>query len=76
MGCKLHTLLLKNSCVCPEEEEGFKKLNLLARWPIVGSEKGFDKHGALELSRSLIISLANTLTNIPSAVKNLTHLTL
>ena len=34
MGCKLHTLLLKNACINPEED-GFKKVNLLSRWPAV-----------------------------------------
>ena len=32
MGCKLHTLLLKSACLNPEED-GFKKVNLLTRWP-------------------------------------------
>ena len=41
MGTKLHTLLLKNSCTSLEEDEGFKKVNLLARWPTVVAEKGF-----------------------------------
>ena len=76
MGSKLHTLLLKNSCVCPEEDEGFKKLNLLSRWPAVVAEKGYEVQSAHELCRSLIINLANTLGNVPSATKNLTHLTL
>lgn len=42
MGSKLHTLLLKILCTCPEEDEGFKKLNLLVRWPAVIQEKGHD----------------------------------
>lgn len=37
MGCKLHTLLLKNACINPEEE-AFKKINLLTRWPQVVQE--------------------------------------
>ena len=32
MGCKLHTLLLKNACLNPEED-GLKKVNLLTRLP-------------------------------------------
>ena len=32
MGCKLHTLLLKNACQNPEQT-GFKRINLLTRWP-------------------------------------------
>ena len=32
MGCKLHTLLLKNACQSPEQS-GFKRINLLTRWP-------------------------------------------
>lgn len=32
IGCKLHTLLLKNACVNPEED-AYKKINFLARWP-------------------------------------------
>ena len=42
MGTKLHTLLLKNACTNPYEEDGFKKVNLLVRWPAVAAEKGFD----------------------------------
>jgi hypothetical protein len=42
MGTKLDTLLLKNACVNPDEEDGFKKVNLLVRWPAVAVEKGFD----------------------------------
>ena len=42
MGTKLHTLLLKNSCTSTDEEDGFKKLNLLARWPAVVAEKGLE----------------------------------
>jgi hypothetical protein len=59
MGSKLHTLLLKNSCTCPEEDEGFKKLNLLVRWPAVIQEKGHDVKSAHELTRTLVINLAN-----------------
>lgn len=76
MGSKLHTLLLKNSCICPEEDEGFKKLNLLVRWPAVIQEKGYDVASAHELTRQLIVSLANQLAVLPQAYKNLTHLTL
>jgi hypothetical protein len=32
IGCKLHTLLLRNSCMS-SEEEAYKKVNFLARWP-------------------------------------------
>jgi hypothetical protein len=76
MGSKLHTLLLKNSCTCPEEDQGFKKLNLLARWPAVIQEKGYDVQSAHDLTRTLIVSLSNQLSMLPSAMKNLTHLTL
>ena len=38
MGCKLHTLLLKNACTNPEED-GFKKINLLTRWPAMIQEQ-------------------------------------
>ena len=38
MGCKLHTLLLKNACANPEED-GFKKINLLTRWPAMIQEQ-------------------------------------
>jgi hypothetical protein len=34
MGCKLHTLLLKNVCTTPDES-GYKKVNLLTRWPSI-----------------------------------------
>ncbi len=76
MGCKLHTLLLKNSCVSPDEDGGFKKLNLLARWPAVLKHKGFETKPAHELARCLIIQLANQLATISQAQKNLIHLTL
>ncbi len=33
MGCKLHTLLLTNSCINPEDE-AFKKLNIISRYPL------------------------------------------
>ena len=42
MGTKLHTLLLKNACTNPDDEDGFKKVNLLVRWPAVASEKNYD----------------------------------
>ena len=32
MGCKLHTLLVRNACTNPEED-GNKRINLLTRWP-------------------------------------------
>jgi hypothetical protein len=34
MGCKLHTLLLKTALLNPEED-AYKKLNFIARWPYV-----------------------------------------
>ena len=63
MGTKLHTLLLKNSCTSTDEEDGFKKLNLLARWPAVVAEQGLEYYSAHDLCRSLIISLCNSLSN-------------
>ena len=30
----MHTLLLRNACTSPEEE-AYKKLNFLARWPLI-----------------------------------------
>ena len=32
IGCKLHSLLLKNACINPEED-AYKKINFLVRWP-------------------------------------------
>jgi hypothetical protein len=55
MGCKLHTLLLKNACVSPDEDEGFKKLNLFTRWPAVLQLKGYDSQAAHDLTRCLVI---------------------
>lgn len=34
IGCKLHTLLLKNACI-NSEEEAYKKINFLSRWPAI-----------------------------------------
>ena len=58
MGCKLHTLLLTNSCLNPEEE-AFKKLNMISRYPLtVPQEKRLT---AEKLSRVLLINLINNL---------------
>ena len=56
MGCKLHTLLLKNACTS-EEDEGFKKVNLLSRWPAIAKEKGYRVDRAHSLVRALINGL-------------------
>ena len=45
MGCKLHTLLLKNACQNPEEV-GFKRINLLSRWPAYINQRFLNKMGA------------------------------
>jgi len=43
MGCKLHTNLILNSCQSPEEE-AYKKLNFLVRWPaLVQKEEGINR---------------------------------
>jgi hypothetical protein len=34
IGCKLHTILLKNACT-NSEEEAYKKINFVARWPSI-----------------------------------------
>jgi hypothetical protein len=34
IGCKLHTVLLKNACLSAEEE-AYKKINFVARWPSI-----------------------------------------
>lgn len=58
MGCKLHTLLLSNSCLNPEEE-AFKKLNMISRYPLtVSLEK---RVTAEKLCRVLLINLINNL---------------
>ena len=44
MGCKLHTLLLKNACQNPEEV-GFKRINLLSRWPAYIYQKQISRLG-------------------------------
>lgn len=60
MGCKLHTLLLTNSCINPEDE-AFKKLNIISRYPLTVSE---DKRIVAEkLSRVLLINLLNSLNS-------------
>jgi hypothetical protein len=60
MGTKLHTLLLKNAC-SNEEDDGFKKVNLLTRWPAVAKEKGYSVNTAHMLVRNLTQSLVNSL---------------
>ena len=58
MGCKLHTLLVNNSCINPEQE-AFKKLNLISRYPLtVPAEK---RTVAEKLCRVLLINLLNSL---------------
>ena len=58
MGCKLHTLLLTNSCLNPEEE-AFKKLNMISRYPLtVPADK---RVTAEKLSRVLLIHLVISL---------------
>ncbi len=80
MGTKLHTLLLKNACVNPDEEDGFKKVNLLVRWPAVAAEKGFDQNTAHDLARclvnNLVLALGQQASIAPCTSKNLTHITL
>ena len=61
MGTKLHTLLLKNACSNTEEDDGFKKVNLLTRWPAVAKEKGHNVSTAHALVRTLTQSLVNAL---------------
>ena len=34
IGCKLHTILLKNACT-NSEEEAYKRINFVARWPTI-----------------------------------------
>ena len=64
MGCKLHTLLLKNACTesdGAEEDEGLKKVNLLLRWPAIAQEKGFNVDTAHSLTRTLATNLISAL---------------
>lgn len=61
MGTKLHTLLLKNACSNLEEDDGFKKVNLLTRWPAIAKEKGHNVDTAHALVRTLTTSLINAL---------------
>ena len=61
MGTKLHTLLLKNACSNTEEDDGFKKVNLLTRWPAVAKENGHNVNTAHALVRTLTTSLVNAL---------------
>jgi hypothetical protein len=58
MGCKLHTLLVANSCVNPEQE-AFKKLNLLSRYPLTVAQN--KRTTAEKLSRVLLIDLLSSL---------------
>jgi len=63
MGCKLHTLLLKNACISGDEEQAFKKVNFLSRWPSIAESKGFSADAAHSLTRTLIASLVSALAN-------------
>jgi hypothetical protein len=58
MGCKLHTLLLTNSCINPEDE-AFKKLNFISRYPLTVQEN--KRIIAEKLSRVLLINLLTSL---------------
>lgn len=67
IGCKLHTHLLKNSCI-NSEEEAYKKINFVARWPQIVHNQVKDKikgrqekdvETAQILSRLLICQLIN-----------------
>jgi hypothetical protein len=67
IGCKLHTHLLKNSCI-NSEEEAYKKINFVARWPQIVHNQVTDKikgrqekdvETAQILSRLLICQLIN-----------------
>jgi hypothetical protein len=60
MGCKLHTLLLTNSCINPEDE-AFKKLNIISRYPLTVQEN--KRIVAEKLSRVLLINLMNSLNS-------------
>jgi hypothetical protein len=69
IGCKLHTVLLKIACI-NSEEEAYKKINFIARWPsIIQSQlsQGLkdrserDVETAHKLSRVLITSLISSL---------------
>ena len=56
MGCKLHTLLITNSCINPEHD-AFKKLNLISRFPLT---VGLDQRVTAEkLSRVLLLNIMN-----------------
>ena len=68
MGCKLHTLLLTNSCINPEDE-AFKKLNIISRYPLTVSE---DKRITAEkLSRVLLINILNSLNTHLKTLKEI-----
>jgi hypothetical protein len=70
MGCKLHTLLLTNSCLNPEEE-AFKKLNMISRYPLtVPPEK---KVTAEKLCRVLLIHLVLSLKDHLAVVDSKNH---
>ena len=58
MGIKLHSLLLTNSCLNPEEE-AFKKLNFISRYPLVIDRARREQ--AEKLSRVLLMNLIDSL---------------
>ena len=72
MGCKLHTLLLKNSFTNPEEE-AHKRINYIARWPQIVAIIKEGELGNARLSKE--VDVANKLsrvlmTNLLSSLKD------
>mmetsp|Transcript_10521 Transcript_10521/g.10594 ORF Transcript_10521/g.10594 Transcript_10521/m.10594 type:complete len:194 (+) Transcript_10521:572-1153(+) len=61
MGCKLHTLLLKNSFINPEEE-AYKRINYIARWPQIIAIMKEGELGKARISRE--VDTANKLSRV------------
>lgn len=62
MGCKLHTLLLKTACMNPEED-AYKKLNFIARWPQVIYQQMIEGKGRTEKDVETAHKLTRNLFN-------------
>ncbi len=60
IGCKLHTLLLRNACT-NSEEEAYKKINFVIRWPMIVQNQ---LNSGIKDRNEKDIDIANKLTRV------------